>query len=469
MKTQFISWIFLILAGIAATAQPIPADSIYLGQTPPGTTPKIFPLPVSPGSFDAERITISDDNTEIYYSGIDAYYPTRGDTIKYYRFAGNAWTGPFNLFPDHLAPALSKSGDTLFYQDNNPVYATFFSVRNGAGWSETQPVCSGLTSAHYLQETGRGNFFISSVAPDGLGGNDWCRLRMTAGDTSVSSLGIPVCSSVDNLDFFVARDESFLILVKGGLRISYHREDGGWTNPKSLGQTINFGMGMWGPLVTPDNRYLFYTTGIQPDYSDTHVYWVRIDGLIDSLKHSNFIPYLKNPIPPLSAFTGRMFFYDADSTFLDDDGNNTLSYSVKQTNGNPLPDWLSFDTTAVTFSGVPQQPETLKIWLKATDDAGASTYTIFTVSVGDTTGIDSKRDHGLRVFPNPNSGRFRVSCEGAGEKIFRAEIRNMEGTLVRKVGQDAEGYYDLSGVPKGIYILKAIINEDAVYKRICIL
>ena len=56
--------------------------------------------------------------------------------------------------------------------------------------------------------------------------------------------------------------------------------DGSWTNPRNFGPEINFGLGSWGPCITPDNKYLFYSTGTKPDYSDVYVYWVRIDGLI---------------------------------------------------------------------------------------------------------------------------------------------------------------------------------------------
>jgi hypothetical protein len=41
-----------------------------MGQTPPGNTPKIFPLSVKPGFFAAERIAISNDGKDIYYTEI---------------------------------------------------------------------------------------------------------------------------------------------------------------------------------------------------------------------------------------------------------------------------------------------------------------------------------------------------------------------------------------------------------------
>ncbi|HNY02430.1 MAG TPA: putative Ig domain-containing protein [Bacteroidales bacterium] len=451
-------------------AQTIPADSLYLGQTPPGTNPVIFHLPVAAGSFAAERIAVSGDNKEIYYTGIRNYYPTRGDTIKYYRYSGDRWTGPFNLFDNYIAPALTVKGDSMFCQDNSTVYKSYCSVRSGTGWSLPTRVMTGLNSAHYLQKTRNGNFYISSIPGAGLGGNDWCRLEMNGADTAAVCLGLPVSSGADNLDFFVARDESFMILAKGRLMVTYPKSGGGWTNPKDLGAKINFGMGMWGPYVSADHKYLFYTTGTKPDYSDTYVYWVRVDGLIDSLRHTNFLPYLRNPVSLQNTGVGRMFRYPVpDSTFIDDDGNNTLSFSAKLSNGTPLPEWLSFDTVTAAFSGIPSLIQILNVRLTAKDNAGASVSTTFKISVGDTTSVDQPGGgHGLRVYPNPVSGRLRVSREDASGRPFRAEIRDLQGKLIRQKVITDEEIFDLTGISEGVYILKAILEGDSVYERICV-
>jgi hypothetical protein len=100
-------------------------------------------------------------------------------------------------------------------------------------------------------------------------------------------LGEPLNTSGENLDFFVSRDESFMILTyRPRLGISYKNSDGSWTRVLDLGPKINFGLGSWGPYVTSDNKYLFYSTGTKPDYSDVYVYWVRIEGIIDSIKQT---------------------------------------------------------------------------------------------------------------------------------------------------------------------------------------
>jgi hypothetical protein len=76
-----------------------------------------------------------------------------------------------------------------------------------------------------------------------------------------------------------------IVTNRPGLGLSYTKDDGSWTNPRIFGPKIDFGLGSWGPYVAPDNKYLFYSTGTKPDYSDVGIFWVRIDGIIDSLKN----------------------------------------------------------------------------------------------------------------------------------------------------------------------------------------
>jgi hypothetical protein len=113
-------------------------------------------------------------------------------------------------------------------------------------------------------------------------------------DTIVSSLGRPLNTSGENLDFFVSKDESYMnVTNRPALAISYIKEDGSWTNPRVLGKKIDFGLGSWDPWFTKDNKYLFYSTGTKPDYSDVAIYRVSIDKIIDSLKNTNLNPCIK--------------------------------------------------------------------------------------------------------------------------------------------------------------------------------
>ncbi len=288
LKSILLSAIFSFVVNAGFT-QSITTGNLYLGQTPPGNTPKIFPLFVNQGFFAAERIAISNDGRDIYYTEIKGYYPIRGENIKRYSFSDGKWTGPFNLFEGY-APAFSVTGDTMYFErkgfENES--DTYISIKNGQGWGNPKRILTQLDTAHYFQATQNGNYYISSKSGNGAGLSDWCKVSMNGADTTVLSLGRPLNTGGENQDFFVSQDESFMIVAnRPQLAISYRKDDGSWTNPGNFGPKINFGLGSWGPWVTPDNKYLFYSTGTKPDYSDVYVYWVRIDGAIDSLKNTN--------------------------------------------------------------------------------------------------------------------------------------------------------------------------------------
>ena len=199
---------------------------------------------------------------------------------------------------------------------------------------------------------------------------------ITGADTTALSLGRPLNTGGENLDYFVSRDESFMIVTnRPELGISYKKDDGSWTNPRNFGPKINFGLGSWGPYVTPDNKYLFYSTGTKPDYSDVYVYWVRIDGAIDSLKHTNLSPYIKSLIKNQTAVAGQPFsFTIPDSIFFDDDSNVPLTYTVTLIDGNPLPSWISFNPGTKTFSGTPVETGEINIKVVVTDKERATAF-----------------------------------------------------------------------------------------------
>lgn len=236
-----------------------------------------------------------------------------------------------------------------------------------------------------MQETNKGNYYFdyfdSTLTKESYPNRVFSKLILNGNYTTVQSIGNPL-----NVvgDFSITRDESFMIFDINGIRISFHKNDGDWTNPKSLGSKINFGLASWGPYISPDKKYLFYTTGTKTDYSDTYVYWVRIDGIADSLKKTNFIPYLKTPLIDQNCIVDHFFIYTIpDNTFTDDDGNNTLNSTATLENGGALPSWLSFSSKTMTFSGKPKSTGKISIKLIATDTAKDSVSCKFGIEIKD--------------------------------------------------------------------------------------
>ena len=78
---------------------------------------------------------------------------------------------------------------------------------------------------------------------------------------------------------YVSPKEDYLIFASIGneldLMISYTDGKGGWINTKKLNDKINT-MGQGNPYITPDDKFLFYTTGGHLE-KDWKVKWVNIE------------------------------------------------------------------------------------------------------------------------------------------------------------------------------------------------
>jgi hypothetical protein len=270
-------------------------------------------------------------------------------------------------------------------------------------------------------------------------------------------------------DPYVPADESYMILksirVEGygqnDLYIAYRKSDGTWTNPKNLGNIINTTGDETSGDITPDGLYMTYGR-------NNDLYWVST-GFIDSLKYTNFGPYVKNPIPNQTAIKGELFtFTIPDTTFFDDDGNNTLSYGAALTSGNPLPSWLTFDTVSATFSGTPLIIEILNIRVTATDTAGASASTNFKITVTPPTSADqgNGQNDGVRIFPNPTNGLVNICLDAFPGNPSTVEIINTEGKVILTKSLEYRTSIDLSGNPAGMYILRLVSDNKVVVRKV---
>jgi len=468
MKNLALTSIVLLLLGNTVFSQPIPPDSLYLGQTPPGSTPMVFELPVSSGLQPVERITITSDGKEIYYGEQDTWPPVI-KRIKYFKYVNNAWQGPVVVFEGFVCPALSVNDSIMYMQkDLDGVACTYYSTRTITGWSVPVRLLSTNQQVHYFQQTNLNNYYFASTVPN-TSNSDICKLIISNSDTIIQGLGLPINTSAIENDFFIARDESYIIVFRlrspYDLFISYNNGNGSWTNPKSLGTKINTPNYDCSPFVTNDNKYLFFTRGMSSYYT----YWVKVDQLIDSLKYTNFVPYVKNLIPDQTVTVGQSFNYTiSDSTFFDDDGNNTLTYGAKLANGNPLPTWLTFDTITRTFDGIPTIVQTLLIKVTATDTAGATASATFKIKINPLTAINQIEKQGVRIFPNPTNGLINISLDALLDKTTIVEISNLEGQVILTNTFKNNISIDFMDKPKGIYIIKLFIDNKTIISKICI-
>ena len=292
----------LLFAIIDATAQSDFWNSkdAYLGQTPPNDTPKLFApdmliVPKDTG-FALDRVAFSNDGKEFYYCYNTSWFSIKDLKVKYFKYEGHTWKGPFVLNAGLQAPTFSVDGKTLYFPGGDSLSAILWQSKKTAGkWSE--PAISFRTnySLYDWMPTNTSNMYVGT---NGTWGNprdysayDISVINVSAHDTTLHNLGQPVNNDTAfDGDFFISKDESYMILSTNETKdfecelfISFRKKDKTWTKPVSLGPIINTGLAhRFGQYVSPDGKYLFYTKGTSE--KDCHIYWVRFDNLLEKLK-----------------------------------------------------------------------------------------------------------------------------------------------------------------------------------------
>ncbi|KAJ8133664.1 hypothetical protein OY671_013122, partial [Metschnikowia pulcherrima] len=97
-------------------------------------------------------------------------------------------------------------------------------------------------------------------------------------------------------------------------------------------------------------------------------------------------PTVEHPIPDQRAKEGCRFEYVIPaSVFADLDANDTLSSRATLANGDPLPNWLTFDPVSMTFSGTPPKGEESVLHIKviASDEYNATAVDQFDLVIAE--------------------------------------------------------------------------------------
>jgi hypothetical protein len=267
----------------------------YLGETPPGDTPKVFAPGrlVEKGTFTMGRVAFSRDGREFYYTQSDSW--NSGDHAKLLtmRFTGRDWSAPAVVGLEFMSPTLSIDGQTLYMRKGN-MKNVWRARRTAAGWTTPEPFLEASIGLYDFMPTASGNLYVGSEADaeDVKHGIKYAYslLTISGKDVATKSLGRPLNEPGFNGDFFIAPDESYMIVsaketkdYESELYISFRKADHRWSQPVSLGARINDGLAhRWGQYVTVDGKYLFYSWGTSE--KDCAVHWVRFDTLLARLR-----------------------------------------------------------------------------------------------------------------------------------------------------------------------------------------
>ena len=266
-------------APVAPLTAPAPAAGSPYALPGPAPEPVLFaPGVISTGAFESSP-SFTPDGQTLYLVRSE---PRLGRwTICQSRFEAGHWTAPVvapfsGQFRD-ADPYVTADGRQFFFISDRPVAGVakadmdiWIMDRMAQGWSEPRNPGAPLNSAQsewHPTMTKRGTLYFGSSRPDGYGLTDIYRATSGAGEWHVENVGAPVNTAGYEYEPLIAPDESYLIFMayradaRGASDLYLSRSAGNsWTAPVNLGLPINSAELEFGPSLSPDGRYLFFTS-----------------------------------------------------------------------------------------------------------------------------------------------------------------------------------------------------------------
>lgn len=205
------------------------------------------------------------------------------------RFVNGKWTeaeiAPFSGRYRDFDAVISPDGSKLFFISDRPTgngkpkkdYDIWFVNKTPTGWSEPQNLGAPInreTEARddewFISMTKNGTiYFASANRPDSKGGGDIYRSRLVNGKyQEPENMGDAINSANYETEPYIAPDESFLLFSSYGRDDSYggydiyisYNQHGVWSKAKNLGPKVNTPTRDYSPRLTPDGKYLFFTS-----------------------------------------------------------------------------------------------------------------------------------------------------------------------------------------------------------------
>ena len=264
----------------------------YLGQEPPGMTPKVF----APGIISIKNhrdygCTFSPDGNWFFF--------TRGtngenkESIMFCKLEESGWTTPqyaFNSWEySQGEPNFSPNGNQLLFarlkKMENGEWIPFIQIseKSGSSWKEPYELTAGM----FITMAANKTLYFTYVF-NGIDSADIVISRYQEGEYGEPEfLSRVINTQYNEIHPFIAPDEGLLIFDSnrpGGygqydIYVSFRKNDGTWCKPINLGPEINTPGYEGVASLSPDGKFLFFNR-------NEDIYWVDAK-IIDELKQEH--------------------------------------------------------------------------------------------------------------------------------------------------------------------------------------
>jgi len=269
----------MTIVSASSIAQTAPYDSAK----PLAHATLFVPGIISTGDYESHP-TFTPDGREIYFLKMAPNFSRW--TIFVSRYKDGHWSqpevAPFSGQFQDADPYITADGKHFYFISDRPVetggerqshHDIWVMDKTESGWSEPRhlptPVNSD-TDSFYPIALKNGTLYFGSQRKDSNGLGDIYRaVPQKDGSYTVENLGRSVNTGAGEYEAFVTEDERMLLLAAtkrpdslGGydLYVSHKQADGKWSEPVNLGSEINSPERELSPKLTPDRKYLIWTS-----------------------------------------------------------------------------------------------------------------------------------------------------------------------------------------------------------------
>lgn len=282
----YLGLLLLVCAGLFISCTRQTEESVltgdYLGEDPPGLTPKLFaPAVVSTVLNEDGSPVFTPDGDEIFWRIGGSPF----STFVYMKRKRGIWSkpeiAPFSGLYHDAGLAITPDGKRIYFSSKRPFtgdkglskFNTWTTEKKNGRWQEPVPVGGPIDhpGEYYTRVSiSADGTLVKQSRMSGKGGWDiFVCARVNGEYTTQVSLPGELNTPRNEYSPEIAPDGSYIVFqsnnredVIGGidLFVSFKRADGTWSPGINLGTGVNSGSVEKWPTITPDGKYLFFTS-----------------------------------------------------------------------------------------------------------------------------------------------------------------------------------------------------------------
>ena len=279
--------------GVAETGTLPGRENDYCGQKEPGSSPQLFAAGVVSTPGIEYSTTFSPDIREFYFTRLGPQYQA---AIMVMKKDDTQWSLPkvasFSGEYNEGSPFVSPDGNRLFFSSQRPKAGSQIPPKDfdiwmvekiGATWGNPQNIGSAVnTEKDEMTPSAAANGNLYFHGDYGAGNDIYCAKFENGRYAKPVRLGNAINTDHVEADAFAAPDESYILFSSwdreggfgsGDIYVSFRNKDGSWEEAKNLGPEINSPAEENWPSVSPDGKFIFFTSTKRNGLPD--IYWVE--------------------------------------------------------------------------------------------------------------------------------------------------------------------------------------------------